>query len=198
MTRTPKHRIVAFTGRAGAGKSTFASALRSTVSGRVVRLSFADPIRDMLRPLLACYMTAEAVERVLHHSKEEPIAELGDVTARRLMQTLGTEWGRDMVAPHIWVRAGIKRCMSQIYGPNPAAMVIIDDCRNDDEAEAIRKNGGVVIRIVRAGATVAPDHRTERGVSLHLIDHTYHNIGQGTPTAATVAFLDWADRRGLL
>jgi hypothetical protein len=42
-------------------------------------------------------------------NRERPITWLGGRSRRQMMQTLGTEWGRQMVHPEIWVRSLLRR-----------------------------------------------------------------------------------------
>ena len=83
MTTQP--RLIALTGAKGVGKSTYAEFLAGE-NGTV--LSFATPIKHMLRSLVGH-------EYVFGNRKNEE-THLG-VTGRVLLQTLGTEWGREMI-----------------------------------------------------------------------------------------------------
>jgi len=60
------------------------------------------------------------------------------------MQTIGTEWGRNMIHPDIWVRAWEQSLPED-------ADVVVDDVRFPNEVAAIRRLGGDVIRICRDG-----------------------------------------------
>jgi hypothetical protein len=95
--------IVGLSGLAGSGKSVVADALVRELG--FTRVKFADPLKNMLRRMLADMgHTAEDIERHLEGDlKEVPMPELG-VTPRHMMITLGTEWGRDLVHPEIWTR----------------------------------------------------------------------------------------------
>jgi len=83
------------------------------------------------------------------------------MTPRKLMQLLGTECGRKIIHPNIWVntlfadynmeheyefRRGVKIPDAKNFNyPN----WIIPDCRFKNEADAIKEKGGVLIRINR-------------------------------------------------
>lgn len=155
--------VIGFTGLATAGKTTAAGAL--TARGWV-RMSFADPIRQML---LALGLSREEMAG----GKNVPVPWLGGKTPRELMQTLGTEWGRQMVAPDIWTRASMVR-IEQLLRSDSAPGVVFDDVRFDNEARLIQEHGGLVVRIERAG--LAPmAHASEAGVSPELVDLTVTN-----------------------
>ncbi len=63
------------------------------------------------------------------------------------MQSLGTNWGRDMLGPNIWVEAAIDRA-------NQFEKVVFSDVRFPNEVTAIKQAGGTIIRIVRPEQTV--------------------------------------------
>lgn len=160
-----KFDLVGFTGPAGSGKTTAAAIVCERLKFKP--LSFAEPIRDMLKGL-------GLNQRQLTEEKNTPLHWLGGKTPRQLMQTLGTEWGRTLVDPEIWtlrVRCMIesRRLVGSYYG------TVIDDVRFDDEAKLIRAMGGVVIAIDRGGLPKMT-HASEAGVSPDLIDLRITNV----------------------
>ena len=90
----------------------------------------------------------------------------GDFTSsRRFQQLLGTEWGREMVAQDFWIRcwqAEVGDHAATHFGP---LLVCSDDCRFANEFDAIRKEGGIVVRIERegAGSATGAAHASEHG-----------------------------------
>lgn len=132
-------RLIGLTGYARSGKSTVAAILRQAHAFH--EISFAEPIRDFTKLLLN--YTADDLEA----KKETPIAWLDGVTPRRMMQTLGTEWGRQLIHPEIWIRVAMheaKACMAE-----GGSDVVISDVRFANEAKAIREAGGQIWRIYR-------------------------------------------------
>ena len=133
-------KLIAFTGLKGSGKTTAAQAL--IVRG-FVPVRFAEPLKEML---VAMYVVAglsqEAIERRMNGDlKEAPCALLLGKTPRYAMQTLGTEWGRDLIHEHLWLalwERRVKQYMKQGFD------VVCDDCRFDNEAEAVQMLGGYV------------------------------------------------------
>lgn len=59
------------------------------------------------------------------------------------MQTLGTQWGRQMISPDIWIAAWTAQASAT------GEPVIADDVRFPNEAAAVRALGGVVLWISR-------------------------------------------------
>lgn len=140
-------RLIALTGLAGAGKSTVAKHLVAAHGYRVEK--FAGPLKDMLRGL---GLTERHIEGDL---KEVPCGLLGGKTPRYAMQTLGTEWGRGLISPSLWADAWSSRAA--------AGRVVCDDCRFPNEADAVRRLGGVIIRVVRPGLASTGGHASEAG-----------------------------------
>lgn len=158
----PFPKIIGITGQATAGKTSLACILAAQYD--LVRMSFADPIRDMLKAL---GITDEAMSE----RKNVPCAALCNHTPRYAMQKLGTEFGRQMIGEDIWGNAAMRRAD---YANNCGAVVIFDDARFDNEARAIRERGGIIIEVSKPGLPERMDHPSERGVSPHLIDHYIH------------------------
>jgi len=136
--RTGGHYIIGLAGRAGAGKDTAARRFMNRWGYR--QYSFAQPLRDGLKAMF----DMSDIEFGPDH-KESPI--LNEVTfhsARFLMQTLGTEWGRNVVQTDIWLRVAEHR-INQFKSP----YVVISDVRFPNEAEWISRKGGIVLWVER-------------------------------------------------
>ena len=97
------------------------------------------------------------------------------------MQSLGTQWGRDLVDPGLWLRA----TMDQV-DKIADRFTVIDDVRFDNEAEAIRSRGGYVIEVERDGLRYDSTIPSETGVSVHLIDRTFANNNTAAETSLAV------------
>ena len=151
-------RLVAFTGPIGCGKSTAAEAL---IEEGWVRIKFADPLKDMLRAFYrACGIEdAQFIEARIEGSlKEEPDPFLRGRTPRHAMQTLGTEWGRNLIAPDIWTSAWEQRVHAMA---SRGLDVVVDDCRFANEAASVRRLGGMVVRIDGRAAPTNKKHASE-------------------------------------
>lgn len=136
-----------------------------------IRLSFAAPLKRMCIEFLMMlgYSKATALEYVFTN-KEVLIPEVNQ-TPRHLMQTLGTEWGRNLIDNDVWLTIfeqaskGFKK-------------VVVDDVRFANEAEKIKQMGGEVWKIVRPSASYNGAHSSEgRLDDWNGFDHVIYNDG---------------------
>lgn len=140
--------IIGLTGFMKSGKSTAANILVERYG--YTRYRFAGLLKEMLKAL---GLTAEEIDGSL---KEKPCALLGGKTPRHAMITLGTEWGRNLIDGDLWVRAFFR----SIEGKG---LVVVDDVRFPNEADAIFVRGGLIWRIERGNAPLNSLHASEAG-----------------------------------
>jgi hypothetical protein len=99
--------------------------------------------------------------------------ELCGKSVRECYQSLGTDWGRNMVGTDIWLRAARRQMVSITRA---GGNVVCDDVRFDNEAELIHRLGGVVIEIGRPNLEQM-EHASEAGVSPLVLDASILNDG---------------------
>jgi len=161
-------RIVGLIGNIGVGKTTAAKYLQNQ---GYIRLRFADRLKAMLRTL---GLSEREIDGDL---KACPCEILGGQTPRHAMITLGTEWGRNMIHPGIWVNA-LERELAHKIGLGVQKFVI-DDFRFFSEAEwfhGINKYfEKCLIRIVRGDNTKVLNHQSETEQSKIVEDWTIYN-----------------------
>lgn len=137
--------LIAFVGHAGTGKTS--AAMHLVQKHGFTRRRFAEPLKQML---FSFYLAAglddeDAIrDRIDGALKETPDPYLNGKTPRHAMQTLGTEWGRNCIDGDLWVTTLMERISAYDN-------VVIDDCRFDNEAVAVREAGGKIIRLLRDG-----------------------------------------------
>lgn len=150
--------VIGITGLIGSGKSEVASRLVKAHGFK--RAKFANGLKMMLRALLAYRgVPATEVERYIEGDlKEAPTPYLNGRSPRHAMITLGTEWGRDLMSPDLWVDTEVEHIRSHFWADD---RVLFDDVRFPNELAAIRALGGAVWRVDRPGLT-ALDHESER------------------------------------
>lgn len=160
--------IIGLTGAAFAGKDT--AGLHLARAHGFAMFAFADPLRDMLEHGFGIHPKAFRPEH-----KEEVIDWIGK-SPRQLMQTLGTEWGRNLVSPDIWCRAMMRRISAaQIFGDD----IVITDVRFVDESVMIRRLGGEIWRIARPESATTDHHQhiSELGAQYIAVQRTLTNGG---------------------
>lgn len=160
-------RLVGMTGRAGSGKNLVAS----MIPGAVV-IQLADPLYAALS------MLTGIPEVLLRHRefKEQPVPWLGK-SPRQMLQTLGTEWGRETVAQDIWLQL-CRRRIDQLREQG-ISMAVVADVRFDNEAAMIREAGGRICHVRRPIADEADvEHKSEAGIK--MLDGDVLLVNDGT------------------
>ena len=165
MKRPPRKKIIGLTGPKGVGKSTIASKLLQSpyLPKPAVILSFAGPLKDMARLLLS-------PEAMLPENKEDPNYGICGRSPRHIMQTLGTEWGRNCIHEDLWVEVMRLR----IQQAN-ADTIIVDDLRFCNEAEMLLDLGARIFLVERGGVSYTGEHASERPICSTLLDGTIVN-----------------------
>jgi len=150
--------LLGIAGQKGSGKDTFAEAL--VTQEHFVRLRFAEGLKAMLGALLrtAGADRGEIIEMLEGKAREQPTDYLCGTTPRKAMQTLGTEWGREL-NPNFWVHL-VEHKIKKLHELYPQACICISDVRFANEAEMIHRLGGKVVNIVRGELTPA-EHPSE-------------------------------------
>lgn len=163
-----EQKLIAFVGFRRSGKDTAAAAL---IKEGWQLVKFADALKGMLRFYLTYIgMPANHIERLIEGDlKETPTAAFCGRTSRWAMQSLGTEWGRNLIADGLWVDATMRHAGAH-------KKVVISDCRFANEAAAIQLNGGKIIRVNRAGVLV-DSHPSETGIASLPQDFSVDNNG---------------------
>lgn len=132
-------------GKMRAGKDTAAAALIREFDGSI--LKFADPLYEM--------------QTAIYEILGQPVEGEKD---RRLLQLLGTEWGREK-DPDIWVKTLIRRA------PGFPGNVYVTDVRFPNEAKALHEAGYTIFRIERpdseriAAGAFSEGHASETSIN---------------------------------
>ena len=123
------------------GKSTAAKFLVDNFD--YMKISFADPLRFMIERLLhSSGYSYNEIHWFLNEGKEQNIEVLG-ASYRHLARTLGTEWGRNLIDPDIWVRIAEQKII------HAQTLICIDDVRFPNELRLLRHYDFRLVKIVR-------------------------------------------------
>jgi hypothetical protein len=155
-----KPSIIALSGPAGSGKSTAAEYLARHHG--FARTRFAAPLKAMMGAFYSSLgFTASDIEaRIEGQLKEIECPHLCGKTPRFAMQRLGTEFGREILGASFWVDAWRETAARVL---DEGGKIVVEDCRFDDEAIAVRAFGGIVIGLKGRGG-IAGGHKSEAGV----------------------------------
>ena len=159
--------LVGFAGSIGAGKNAAAS---SIPRARVIE--HADPIYWMLSAMLAT-----PVDDLRDRGRKEiPFGVIG-VSVRDMLRSLGTEWGRELVHPDLWVRLANARIDQHLA--RGERRFAIPGVRFRNEIDSIRDRGGFVVWIdnPRLPPAAAPPHKSDRAIGRDDCDVLIENGG---------------------
>lgn len=147
--------IIGLTGAAGCGKDTAANLIASYMA--IHRFALATPIKRAINAMFDLASVAWD-DRQWKEADQEIF---GGRSPRFLAQTLGTEWGREMVSQDIWIRILEQRIELSRFRDNWP--IVVTDIRFPNEARWIRDQGGVVVLIVRGGVPlISGKHQSEQ------------------------------------
>ena len=151
---------IGLSGPARCGKDYAASHLINLYGGRI--LKFADPLYELM------YLIQDYVG--LPHTKD-----------RRLLQILGTDWGR-VTDPAMWLKM-FERKLSEVADDVP---LFVTDVRFPAEADLLKDHGFFLVRIDRANLPNADapwrQHESERALDGYAgWDLTMPNCPDGEP-----------------
>lgn len=175
-------KLIGITGKAHTGKDTLAHHLRDKHGHAIIR--FAGPLYSALSALFG--VSVEYLER---HKDDEDFQGTG-IPFRRYIQTLGTEWGRNMIHENFWI--GLAETTVKQYRRIEGAdlPVVVVDIRYENEAAWVREQGGLVIQLHRFAAPPIPGaegrHDSESGIAFDPRDAIIHNEGDENALRASV------------
>ena len=176
------YRLIGLAGNIGSGKSAAAGMIPEAH-----HLQWADPIYAGLSAMLG------VPELVLRDrvAKEKPLAVAGiEIVPRHGARTLGTEWGRELIHPDLWVRLMMQR-IDQLHRMTGHGAFAICGTRFSNEVAAIRERDGEVWWIERNGTT-SGRHVSDRVLTANDCDRIIMNNGPLDALRANIEAA-WAD-----
>ena len=136
--------LIGLIGQIGAGKNTAANIFAD--NGFTID-SFAKPLKDIVSHLFQWdrkLLEGDTVEsRKWRETRDDEwTKELGfPVTPRCILQLIGTELGRNIICDNFWITLLCKRSENK--------NIVVSDVRYENEYNAIKNKGGLIIRITR-------------------------------------------------
>lgn len=178
----PLIEIIGLSGYARSGKDSVAKVLVEEYG--YTRLAFADTLREALYALDPMVTDDPDINwsiSGLVKAMGWDRAKTGYPQVRTLLQRLGTEVGRDLIHPNVWVDATFAKMRD-------GGKYVISDVRFPNEADAVKQWGGEIWRIMRPDTGPANDHPSETALDDYLPDVRLYN--DGTLDDLTVAVLE--------
>lgn len=184
--------IIGLSGGMGVGKSTAVKLIKEAYFTKPVQLfKFAQPLYDIQEYVY------NRIDEIYTRPKEF-------IKDRKLLQWIGTDWGRSTISDSIWIDLW-KNDVSSFLNNTQEGVVICDDVRFDNEAEAVKTMGGLIIRVTSqrakeraVGGEGIKGHPSEAGLSDYLVDSIIEN--DNTITSYELVLLqtikNFAARRG--
>jgi hypothetical protein len=170
--------LIGLVGLKQAGKDHTAQILGE--DHRFVRFAFADRLKEMALAIDPYVSTNTAGARIMPIRLTELVNRVGWETAkryqdvRRLLQRLGKEGVRDSIDEDAWVNI----VFEQVDPLLAAGMnVVVSDVRFANEADAIRRRGGLIWRIAREGQESHDEHASETEQKRIVTDLVLRNTG---------------------
>jgi hypothetical protein len=168
-------RVIGISGKARHGKDSVVDIARAILDGEGVRIAFADGVRE------------EATN--LHGWNGEK-----DEAGRSLLQRIGSVRREEDV--DYWVR----RAWAKISSVPAGSIVFIPDVRYENEAEAIRRAGGILWRVLRINPDFSDlDNGLTLTQKLHASETALDDYGKfdALLIAESLDILEWRVKREL-
>ena len=162
--------LIGVMGKKRSGKDTFASFLVDGYGYK--RVAFADPLKEALLkvdPIIAERVPGVDYGPEIRLSREverigwEEAKEIPEV--RRLLQSYGVTIRS--YQPDFWLNLALAQAHVEWLQGNP---VVITDVRFPNEADAIKKAGGLLVRVVRPGLASDDTHESETALDDYIHD----------------------------
>lgn len=158
--------IIAFGHRKQVGKDTCGQYLADFYNFE--RVAFADPLKQALSAMFGFD------EKQLQGSDDDKnlVDPHWGFSPRHALQTLG-EGARQLFGDDVWLRSAERRIVS-----SKKKNVVITDLRYPNEAEMIRKHGGILVRIDRPSlGPIVDQHHSENALKNYNFDRIVVNDG---------------------
>lgn len=178
--------VIGLAGPARSGKNTVASIIEDILEVPVEQDAFANRLKvSAARSLgfdfesLSEYLDwadtfkeeGSIVVEVMDVNEEPYMRPIKTITGREFLQFYGTEAHRELFGTDFWV----EKLADSLH---PDLVTVVTDVRFDNEAELIKRLGGLMMRVTREQVDALPgDHASEVPISDSLIDYEIDNSG---------------------
>ena len=180
--------IIGINGYAGSGKDTVGEIIKMQQPKENWEIKkFAGKLKEVASIILGIPKTMFEDQEFKKKTLPQMWSDHGlPMTVRDFLQRLGTDALRQGLHPNTWVNALMMDYIEQVVNvmndegyqledryPN----WIITDCRFPNEARAIKNEGGVIVRVNRAGIKAINAHPSEVALDAWSYDYVIDNDG---------------------
>lgn len=117
-------------------------------------LSLASPVKGIaIEFLMNLGYSRKSAEELVFNHKDAIIPEVNK-SVRYILQTIGTEWGRNCIGTNTWVDILLQKAVFK-------NKTVVDDVRFLNEAKAIKDAGGLMWKLVRPEVNLVTGHASE-------------------------------------
>ena len=140
--------LIGLVGFIGSGKGTVSDILQTKKGFH--KISFADSLKDAVAAVFGWPRHLLEGDTIESRAFRETVDEFWssklekDITPRWVLQNVGTEVFRNGFHDNIWIYS-VERKLQE----NRHRNIVVSDVRFPNEIEAIRKNGGHIVRVIR-------------------------------------------------
>ena len=154
--------LVALLGKKGSGKTTTAEYMEKEY--KFIDRPLSKPIKDSAKIMF------DLSDQQLYTEKKEELDKRWNTTPRKIFQLIGTEIARS-IDKNVWIKHFISW-----YSKHKNQNIVVSDCRFQDQIDAIKNLGGIVIKITRETLKNNDTHITETGIdNIKGFDYTIEN-----------------------
>lgn len=167
--------LIGIHGPINSGKDIVADYLIKLYPNKLRRYAFAKPIKEACKVLFG-FTQAQLEDRTL----KEQVDPFWGFTPRAAMQKLGTEYGRDLMRPDVWI---MRAAHEVLKNSSEGFATIITDVRFQNEVNWIRSYPQAVMLHLTVPNLIRDEkynHSSENGINLLDEDHLIindHSLG---------------------
>jgi hypothetical protein len=180
-------KIFVFAGKKARGKTTAAKYVRDTVGANGLLVdwySFAAPLKAMAHSLGLsldqCHGEDKNKNTPTMWNWEDLNPNLqkkfnktnGSVSAREVLQIIGTDLFRNGFAEDVWVKIASFSAAKSI-----ADVILFDDARFPNEIDEMKKNGAIIVHMLRNKGPSGDEHPSEKALDGYPKEHFHYTIG---------------------
>jgi len=156
--------IIGLVGKKFSGKDTLADYLVKKYG--FIKYAFAKPLKEACKIL---FITSD--DQLNRPDLKEVVDKRWNMTPREMMQYVGTDVIRNNIDPNFWIKH-----FEYWFEENKNNNIIVTDIRFLNELMAIKKVGGITIKICRDTISITDSHISEIETdTLTDVDHVIFN-----------------------